>query len=311
VHDIAWWENLGGATPSWAKHVIDSNFTGARSVVAVDIDNDIDLDVLGAAFDADDITLWLNNGDLTWTEQTIDGSFNGAHMVRSADLDGDGDQDVIGAAYIANDVTWWANEGGDPIVWTEHPIHINFLNALAVHIADVDGDGNLDVIGSAEAANDVRVWYNNGEQPIVWSEQIVDGNFGGAWPVFAADIDGNEDMDLLAGASAAHDVAWWEHEASADAGRTPCVPMDAAIVGCYPNPFNSTTTIAYDLPIAGQISLRMFDLMGREVAILKDGFVEAGTHRVAFDGNHLATGIYFARLDAGPFVQTRKLLLVK
>jgi photosystem II stability/assembly factor-like uncharacterized protein len=79
----------------------------------------------------------------------------------------------------------------------------------------------------------------------------------------------------------------------------------------YPNPFNPSTTIAYDLPKAGRVSLRVFDLLGREVAVLKDGFVEAGSHRVTFDGSSLASGIYFARLDAGAFSQTKKLMLLK
>jgi hypothetical protein len=55
----------------------------------------------------------------------------------------------------------------------------------------------------------------------------------------------------------------------------------------------------------------VFDVLGREVAVLKDGLVEAGTHRVTFDGSNLASGIYFARLDAGKFSQTRKLMLLK
>jgi hypothetical protein len=80
---------------------------------------------------------------------------------------------------------------------------------------------------------------------------------------------------------------------------------------CYPNPFNSSTTIAYYLPKAGHVSLRVFDLLGCEVAVLKDGFVEAGTHRAIFDGTNLATGVYFARLDAGKFSQTKKLMLLK
>jgi photosystem II stability/assembly factor-like uncharacterized protein len=80
---------------------------------------------------------------------------------------------------------------------------------------------------------------------------------------------------------------------------------------CYPNPFNPSTTIAYDLHKAGHVSLRVFDLLGREVAVLKDGFVEAGTHHAVFDGGNLASGVYFARLDAGEFTQTKKLMLLK
>jgi hypothetical protein len=88
------------------------------------------------------------------------------------------------------------------------------------------------------------------------------------------------------------------------------LPLDYRI-NAFPNPFNSSTTIAYDLPRAGHVSLRVFDLLSREVAALRDGMMEAGSHRVTFDGRALASGIYFARLDAGAFSQTRKLMLLK
>jgi hypothetical protein len=89
------------------------------------------------------------------------------------------------------------------------------------------------------------------------------------------------------------------------------LPTQYALHQNYPNPFNPTTTISYDLPKAGNISLRVFDLLGREVALLKNGFVEAGTHHVMFNGSGLASGMYFARLDAGKFSQTKKLMLLK
>jgi len=90
------------------------------------------------------------------------------------------------------------------------------------------------------------------------------------------------------------------------------VPQPSSLrLSSYPNPFNLTTTIAYDLPRAGHVSLRVFALLGREVCVLKEGLMEAGTHRVTFDGSGLASGIYFARLDAGAFSQTTKLMLLK
>jgi hypothetical protein len=82
-------------------------------------------------------------------------------------------------------------------------------------------------------------------------------------------------------------------------------------ITCFPNPFNPTTAIAYDLPQAGHISLIVYDLLGREVVVLQDGFVEAGAHRATFSGNNLASGIYFARLDAGSVSRTKKLMLLK
>jgi uncharacterized delta-60 repeat protein len=79
----------------------------------------------------------------------------------------------------------------------------------------------------------------------------------------------------------------------------------------YPNPFNPSTILVYDLPQPGHVSLRVLDVLGREVCSLEDGFAEVGTHRLTFDGSHLASGIYFARLDAGGFSQTKKLVLLK
>jgi hypothetical protein len=88
-------------------------------------------------------------------------------------------------------------------------------------------------------------------------------------------------------------------------------PLAFALAQNFPNPFNASTLLAYDLPKASLISLRVFDLLGREVAVLKDGFVEAGSHRAMFDGSGVASGIYFARLEAGAFSQTKKLMLLK
>ncbi len=82
-------------------------------------------------------------------------------------------------------------------------------------------------------------------------------------------------------------------------------------ISVFPNPFNPSTAITYDLPQASHVLLRVFDLLGREVAVLRDGFVEAGSHRVTFDASSVAAGIYFARLDAKAYSQTRKLMLLK
>ncbi|MFH1009678.1 MAG: T9SS type A sorting domain-containing protein, partial [bacterium] len=79
----------------------------------------------------------------------------------------------------------------------------------------------------------------------------------------------------------------------------------------YPNPFNAMTEIAYELPKAGKASLRVFDILGREVATLVNGDIAAGSHRVMFDGSRLPSGIYFYRLQIGNFASTKKMLLLK
>jgi hypothetical protein len=79
----------------------------------------------------------------------------------------------------------------------------------------------------------------------------------------------------------------------------------------YPNPFNPSTTIKYELPKVSFVSLTVYDMLGREVSLLVNEKMEAGVHEVKFDGSNLASGLYFYRLEAGSFAQTRKLLILR
>ncbi|HUN64743.1 MAG TPA: T9SS type A sorting domain-containing protein [Bacteroidota bacterium] len=89
------------------------------------------------------------------------------------------------------------------------------------------------------------------------------------------------------------------------------IPTVYALRQNYPNPFNPTTVIEYDLPADGRVSLRVFDLLGREVAVLVDRFERAGSRTVWFDAGALGSGVYFYRLQSGSFTSSRKLVVVK
>ena len=79
----------------------------------------------------------------------------------------------------------------------------------------------------------------------------------------------------------------------------------------YPNPFNPTTTIRYGLPFQSRVNLAVFNTLGQQVAVLQNGEQDAGYHEVRFDAVGLSSGVYFYRLQAETYVQTRKLLLLK
>jgi hypothetical protein len=79
----------------------------------------------------------------------------------------------------------------------------------------------------------------------------------------------------------------------------------------YPNPFNPTTTIKYDLPIDCHVRIEVFDILGREVVCLVDDIIPAGYHETIFNSNNLASGLYLYRIEAGSFIQVRKMLLLK
>jgi hypothetical protein len=79
----------------------------------------------------------------------------------------------------------------------------------------------------------------------------------------------------------------------------------------FPNPFNPSTTISFSLPREAQTHIAVFDILGREVAVLANDKFAIGEHHVTFDGAALPSGIYFARLQSGAFTETRKLLLLR
>ncbi len=89
------------------------------------------------------------------------------------------------------------------------------------------------------------------------------------------------------------------------------VPKQFALDQNYPNPFNPTTMIRYELPVASTVSLKVYDVLGREVATLVNERQEAGAYSVTFNANTLSSGVYFYRLQAGNFVATKKMMLVK
>jgi len=89
------------------------------------------------------------------------------------------------------------------------------------------------------------------------------------------------------------------------------VPIRYSLSQNYPNPFNPTTTIRYTLPTRSHVTLTVYNALGQQVAILVNQREEAGDHDVRFDGNGLASGIYFYRIVAGDLVQTKKLVILR
>ena len=233
-NDITWWENTAGDGSAWTEHIVDGDFSYARSVHAADVDGDGDVDVLGAAADADDIAWWENTlGDgSAWIEHTVDADFDYATSVHAADVDGDGDLDVLGAAYLASDIAWWENTAGDGSSWTEHTVDGDFAQAYCVYAADVDGDGDLDVLGAAQNADAIAWWENTLGDGTSWTEHTVDGAFDGAHFVYAADVDGDGDLDVLGAAQNADAITWWENTAGDGTAWTEHA-VDAAFDGAW------------------------------------------------------------------------------
>jgi len=104
---------------------------------------------------------------------------------------------------------------------------------------------------------------------------------------------------------------WGEEFGDLTGDMVVATPDQYALHNAYPNPFNPTTTIVYDLKEAADVTLMVFDVNGRQVATLVDNWEQEGSHTAYFNGENLASGVYFYTIKAGDFTATKKMILMK
>ncbi|MBE0569983.1 MAG: T9SS type A sorting domain-containing protein [Ignavibacteriaceae bacterium] len=88
-------------------------------------------------------------------------------------------------------------------------------------------------------------------------------------------------------------------------------PKEFVLYQNYPNPFNPNTVISYQLPVSGDVILKVYDVLGNEVATLVDEYKPAGMYEVEFNASALPSGVYFYQLKTGNYIQTKKMVLMK
>ncbi len=211
--NVLLFENLDGDATAWEQHTVTASFNGARDVCAADIDGDGDMDVLGAAFVANDVTWWENDGTGGgWTEHTISSDFFGAIFVRTQDMDNDGDVDVYATAFNDHEVVWWENENGNGLTWDRHTVAESYGSPRGAFAADMDGDGDLDMVTASFGENEITWWNNIDGTGFTWTRQTVETGADEAYAVYADDIDGDGDNDIVAALFGDDRIRWWSNE---------------------------------------------------------------------------------------------------
>jgi hypothetical protein len=89
------------------------------------------------------------------------------------------------------------------------------------------------------------------------------------------------------------------------------LPLVFSLEQNYPNPFNPVTNIKFQIPVSEFVSLKIFDVLGNEVAVLVNEFKSAGIYRLSFNASELGSGVYFYKLISGSFIETKKMILMK
>ena len=212
---IAWHENTAtGFLP--VRHVITASADGAGHVRTGDLDDDGDSDVVSASFD-DQIVAWNENlGAGAFAAQSViamDASNLGS--LDLADLDDDGDLDVLIAGPGEYGLEWYENLGGAVFAGSRNVAESNYNSGAIASPADLDADGDLDVLTTTS--------FNNG---IGWHENLGSGSFSPARTITTglesnatlstADVDGDGDPDILHGSHREDTVAWYENRGGGD-----------------------------------------------------------------------------------------------
>jgi hypothetical protein len=213
---VAWHRNEGGQPPNFTRFIVDEGLVGGRWIHAADIDGDGDQDLLVADTGSNRI-LWFETqlaapGAVpTFRKHVITERAKGVRDVHSADLDGDGDLDLYAASGTGNLVTWYEQKRTPAITFEERVIVDTLQYPRSSYAADLNLDGRPDLMSASADDNTVAWLENRGGAPLNWGLRVLTRGMDGALHIYAADLDGDGDLDLLAGAERNNTIAWYEN----------------------------------------------------------------------------------------------------
>jgi len=321
LNEVAWWKNPGVFdTGDWSKYIIENQCKAVRTVYPGDIDNDGRLDLVTASFDDNNLYWYKNNSDLTWSKFEIEDFFLHPHMVHLADINNDGYLDISCAGYSGfpnnSDVACWLNDGLNQDNWTLISIDKMFNGALSITSADIDIDGDIDIIGTAELnSNKVAVWLNNGSAN-EWEKIIVDGFLNGAWGINCADIDSDGDIDISCGGD--KHLVWYENTSQLGLSVEDENLDKRIYLNSYPNPFNPSVSISFIIEKDSYVSISVFDLSGNKVCtLIRDrSKLSAGDYTTNWDGKddngqQVSSGTYIVNIRSDNFSKSKKICLLR
>ncbi len=194
-----------------SQQVISTAGNGPQRVFAADLDGDTYKDVISANKFGSDLTWYKNMGNGSFGPQQIIASLNQTINLYAADLDGDNDVDVLAVSGPENWVVWYENLDGLGNFGTQQIIDDDVLLAHHVIAADLDGDLDLDVITSSDGSNSIY-WYENLDGNGNFSlKKIVATSGNNGRSIFAVDLDGDDDIDILASSSGSETISWYEN----------------------------------------------------------------------------------------------------
>jgi hypothetical protein len=231
-------------------------------------------------------------GRLMLAGQGVDPDISGtpfyANYLHAEHVDGLGGQSLSGVAGdpISDGTNLMMRGGGCGGNGSVHPSKISPVN----------GGVTFYTYGAAGSPGGVR--FDNGTYKVVYYAFAIEAACANGTTHYSIPV--RKTMDWL-------DVT----TTNTDQPRATFLPQGFALHPNYPNPFNPTTTVSFELPYATDATLTVFDLQGRQVEMLAKGRMHAGSHQIQFNGSDLASGVYFVHLQADKFSATERMVLMK
>jgi hypothetical protein len=242
-------------------------------------------------------------GNVVWT-YPLGGLSGVIQMALIDDIDNDNIPDILIASFAANGFNCLSGGPGTQL-WAYQMAYQFGVAALP----DIDGDGFQDVVVGCQ---DQFLYCINGKgDSLIFKNYFSDRVY--AVNVMPS-IDGNYSYEILAGTrdskvicmSGGKDII-----TGSGSDLTEKIPTDFALFQNFPNPFNPATKIEFKISSAGPVNLKIYDILGREVTTLVNEELQPGGYVINFDASALASGIYFYTLNAGEFISTKKMILLK
>lgn len=320
-NNISLFRNNGSGSfdPAVNINTVGTQETG---VMVADANGDGIQDLFVGCYSSSEIVLLLGDGEGNFTFSSRK-SLNGQPWaIAVGDINGDGKTDVAGALSGSNKIGVIFGDGSGGLGTAVNYNSGNF--PLAMDIGDIDGDNDLDLISSNYGSGTYSIFSNNGSGVFSNTPVTLPASSAGSC-ITVLDVDNDGDMDL-AGIDEVDDLLFiFKNQLVSIEQISGIIPGEFNLEQNYPNPFNPSTHLEFGIPdllasrSEGFVSLKVYDILGKEVAVLINEKLSPGIYKATFNGSNLASGVYFYRLvvsslnphEAGNFSETKRMILLK
>jgi len=286
-----------------------------------DFNHDSKMDVVtGVSGAIIELNLGTGNGDLLPPTTFSIGSQGGATDISVEDFNNDGNPDVASCNFWESttmSVLYGTVNGTfQTAMILTSAFSPDLLNVSGITAGDLDNDGDKDIMVGHNASNCISLYYNSNG---TFEYKMRAGGYSGVYAPFFGDFDGDTKSDVIALGSVPPSgmgsnlmlIKGLNTGPTSVANNISNIASDYSLGQNYPNPFNPVTVIEVNILRSEFVSLKVFDITGKEISTLVNENLNPGSYKINFNGEGHTSGVYFYTLNVNGFSETKKMLLLK